>query len=385
MNPAEPLTLQAPGAIAPRVAVVGAGMAGATCAAALRQAGWAVTVVDKARGPGGRMATRRAAWRDAAGGEHAAWWHHGAPSFEVTSVDFAAQVAAWAEAGWVLPSASRADDGLRRWQAAGAQPGLCRALLDGVDNHWASAVGSVARDGAGWWLGVGANPLKATVSIGPFDAVVLALPPAQAAPLLAPHEADWARASALVGMQPCWTLLGVVRHGVAEAVDGGAGADTGAWPDALDQPLPHRSGGVLASARRQSLPPGEPDWPAGHEAWVLHATAGWSTRHLEDTPEQVVQQLTAAWAALWAEPPVWISCAAHRWRYARPAVAPWAGSVGSRWHPGAGLGQCGDHLAGTGVEAAWRSGRALAQAMLADPPKLLASSAGRRCPADQAS
>ena len=41
------------------VAVIGAGMAGLSCAQRLRQAGYAVAVVEKSRGAGGRVATRR--------------------------------------------------------------------------------------------------------------------------------------------------------------------------------------------------------------------------------------------------------------------------------------------------------------------------------------
>jgi len=41
------------------IAIVGAGMAGLTCAQSLQQAGYNVVVLDKSRGLGGRMATRR--------------------------------------------------------------------------------------------------------------------------------------------------------------------------------------------------------------------------------------------------------------------------------------------------------------------------------------
>ena len=41
------------------VAVIGAGMAGISCARRLRQAGYSVAVVEKSRGAGGRVATRR--------------------------------------------------------------------------------------------------------------------------------------------------------------------------------------------------------------------------------------------------------------------------------------------------------------------------------------
>ncbi|HSF75759.1 MAG TPA: FAD-dependent oxidoreductase, partial [Microcoleus sp.] len=41
------------------VAVIGAGLAGLSCAQRLRQAGYSVAVVEKSRGAGGRVATRR--------------------------------------------------------------------------------------------------------------------------------------------------------------------------------------------------------------------------------------------------------------------------------------------------------------------------------------
>ena len=42
------------------IVVIGAGMAGIACARALRAAGLPVRLIDKRRGIGGRMATRRA-------------------------------------------------------------------------------------------------------------------------------------------------------------------------------------------------------------------------------------------------------------------------------------------------------------------------------------
>ena len=39
-------------------AIIGAGIAGITCARTLAQAGHQVTVFEKSRGPGGRMSTR---------------------------------------------------------------------------------------------------------------------------------------------------------------------------------------------------------------------------------------------------------------------------------------------------------------------------------------
>ncbi|MBC7939825.1 MAG: FAD-dependent oxidoreductase, partial [Chitinophagaceae bacterium] len=60
------------------VAVIGAGVAGAACASSLRQAGMNVTLFEKARGVGGRMATRRARWLGADGQAQDAQFDHGA-------------------------------------------------------------------------------------------------------------------------------------------------------------------------------------------------------------------------------------------------------------------------------------------------------------------
>ncbi|MGA8880775.1 MAG: FAD-dependent oxidoreductase, partial [Azonexus sp.] len=43
----------------PHLALIGAGIAGLSCATALQQAGLKVSLFDKGRGPGGRMSTRR--------------------------------------------------------------------------------------------------------------------------------------------------------------------------------------------------------------------------------------------------------------------------------------------------------------------------------------
>ena len=66
------------------VAVIGAGVAGvagAACARALSLAGHSVRVFDKARGPGGRLATRRVEWVDRHGQARQAQLDHGAVGF----------------------------------------------------------------------------------------------------------------------------------------------------------------------------------------------------------------------------------------------------------------------------------------------------------------
>ena len=78
----------------PTIAIIGAGLAGLSCAHALLQAGHTVHVFDKARGPSGRMSTRRA---DDVDGP----WQcdHGAQYFTARDPAFRAEVARWQQAG----------------------------------------------------------------------------------------------------------------------------------------------------------------------------------------------------------------------------------------------------------------------------------------------
>src|SRR5512139_2177903 len=96
-----------------RVAVIGAGIAGATCARVLSLAGFAVHVVDKSRGAGGRLGTRRLEWRDTSGRQRTAALDHGSPGFTASGADFRQFLANAAQSG-----------GLTQWTptpAAGGQ------------------------------------------------------------------------------------------------------------------------------------------------------------------------------------------------------------------------------------------------------------------------
>ena len=74
-----------------RVAVIGAGMAGASASVALHNAGFAVTLFEKSRGASGRMSTRRNdKWQA----------DHGAQYFTAKSPAFKAEVRAWCNKGW---------------------------------------------------------------------------------------------------------------------------------------------------------------------------------------------------------------------------------------------------------------------------------------------
>jgi renalase len=354
------------------VAVIGAGVAGAACAAALARAGHRVTVFDKARGPGGRMSTRRGQHADA----QPMAFDHGAQYFTARDAGFQAVVQQGVQAGWVAPWAFVEADAAPgdaqgadpRYVAVPGMPELARRIIDTasaeaahpIQTAWPWHVAALQRSEQGWRLKRLETPAKEGQAPEPefwpdtFEHLVLAMPPEQAAVLLAPHRADWAEQAASVPMWPCWTLMAL-----SEPV---------AWPFDAMRPATAQPEHPLGWLARNDRKPGRPVHP--HlQAWVAQATPEWSAQHLELTPEQVtpllLQALFGALGLSEAQQPAVAHSAVHRWRYAQPARDA-SGTLpqAPRWDAALCLGVCGDFLGGGRVEAAWLSGHQLAQAML---------------------
>jgi predicted NAD/FAD-dependent oxidoreductase len=343
-----------------RIAVIGTGIAGAACALALRSRGLAVHAFDKSRGAGGRLATRRVEWLDAGGQPRVARLDHGAPGFTVRSRAGLQWARSAVAAGWLsewhpvaAPRGLPLNDEGARFVPVPDMPAACRQLLAGVDTTFGHAIDRLQRSAQGWQLQSGGQVLA-----DGFDAVVLALPPAQAAALLAPHRRDWAQRASLALMQPCWTLLGVAR----------APAHARAWDVARP------ADGHLAWVARNEARPGR-SGAAGETHWVAHARAGWSRQQLEQAPASVQRQLQDALDEFLGERVHWQQANVHRWRYATSAL-PCRDPAGDGWWDAQlGLGACGDFLGSHGVEGAWLSAQTLAAQMLQHAPAASACAA----------
>jgi predicted NAD/FAD-dependent oxidoreductase len=311
-----------------RIGIVGAGMAGLSCAEALRAQGHRPVLFDKGRGPGGRMSTRRI---DTVLGE--ARFDHGAQYLTARDPGFVARVGEWAGAGHVARWAPAGDDpGDGAWVGTPAMNAPIRAMAEAGEVRWHTVIDRLAREADGGWR----------IADERFDAVIVAVPAEQVAPLVAGHDdglADLARSAVSA---PCWTVMAAFDDRVP--VEGDRLTDLG----------------VIASAVRNSAKPGR----TGPEAWVLQATADWSHAHIENDPDLVMQTLLAAFADhIGTALPATIATGAHRWRYAKVAAL----DHGAVWNPAIRLGACGDWLLGARIEAAWLSGQRLADLMAGTP------------------
>ena len=309
-----------------RVCVIGAGMAGMACGQALRDAGHAVTLIDKGRGAGGRMATRRLATPL---GEVS--FDHGAQYFTARDADFRNQVEAWASAGHVSRWTAVAEDA---WVGTPGMNAPLNAMATDLDVMWSVPVTQISRTSTGWTVSADSGPVLTV------DAVVVAIPAEQAADLLTPIVPEMAAMARGVSSSPCWTLMMAFGDRLPGDLDWLGGADDSA----------------LGWAARNSAKPGR----GPIEAWVVQAGGEWSARHLDMPKDEVEAGLTDALSQrLGAALPAPIACSSHRWLYARSG----RGGLDALWDADLKLGVCGDWLAGPRVEAAWTSGTRLAAQM----------------------
>lgn len=354
-------------------AVVGAGMAGVACARTLLQAGHRVTLIEKSRGFGGRMATRRTEF----GG-----FDHGVQYFTVRDERFervlrataTSAVRAWSastvrvldEFGHVLASAPPpttphfvAAPGMSALVTLWAQPLLqpdqhgnppAQTLL----NTRVSRLEPDALHPGQWQLRCDIDPVAGGAAgaqrvIGGFDRVVLAMPHPQAHDLLLASGVAPALRQALapVHVAPCWTLM----VAFPQAMQPGLAHLGPQWSAARS--THHR---ISWLARESSKPGREPI-----ERWTVQASPAWSTKHLEDDPERVKAKLLKGFAEITgirATPP---HAVVHRWRYAQTQTPL------GRSHlldASLGIGLCGDWCLGHRVEDAFVSGLELALALV---------------------
>lgn len=321
-----------------RIAVIGAGLAGAACARRLAAAGEEVVVFEREAAPGGRLATRRlktpfgpAAFDD------------GAQYLTTRSNDFAALMTGWVGAGAVEPWDARLVTldarGRSRpfsamaWTGTPSMDALVAEALRGLNVRCGMEATDILGDPALWRIRFADGSEN-----GFYSDVVVATPGRIARDLLVNAAPLQASAAENTRTAPCWAV------GLAFAGPFEAPFEAAKFAD-----------GPLAWCARDSSKPGR----SGPETWVLHAAPDWSEAAARAAPADVARDLVAAFhERVRAPAPAWSS--ARFWRDAQVERA-----VGSPfgWDRALRIGSCGDWYLGARAELAWESGEALGSAM----------------------
>jgi renalase len=321
------------------VVVVGAGIAGAACARAVRRAGLRVRVLDRGRRVGGRMALRE----EVVGGNTRVV-DIGASYFTVSDRAFAALAEGWRERGlareWTDTFAvvdrgggdPCASSGPVRWAAPSGLRSLVEDLLEGLD---------VASDREVEQVDAERDTLA--VDGEPVAAVALAMPQPQAIDLLPTPLAGRLGLEAGTEWSPTLTVWAAWPQRWWPPMDGAFVAGS----DVVER--------IADDGRRR-----------GDDAPVLvvHSTHDFADRYLDD-PEAGVQPVLAEVAELLGAPgrrlPAPAFAKVRRWALAAPSMTQDRPFALDEQLP---VGVCGDAWGPRSrVEQAWLSGNALGEAL----------------------
>ncbi len=300
-------------------------MAGLTAASVLQARGWEVVFLDKDRGAGGRMATRRI-------GESRL--DHGAQFFTVRDARFREAAGRWELANWV--AAWFSEGGHVRYRAVGGMNALAKHLAEPFDVRTEAMVELVEPAGEGWRVITEAGETFRA------DALLLTPPAPQSIALLAacadqlPSEINSTLSS--IDFDPCFALLVTIDGPSRVPPPGYIRLDQGPvqW---------------IADNTQKGI-------STGAAALTIHARADFSRHYLEASKEDVAKLLLEA-ARPWFGGQV-TAWQLHRWRYSRPVDAGQRPMCLFSRQPAC-LAIAGDALGGSRLEGAFLSGLAAAE------------------------
>ena len=315
------------------VAIIGAGVAGLSCANQVKALGFQVCIYEKSRGVSGRMSTRKSEDWTA---------DHGAQYFTARDPLFVKELNRWMDADaaaiwnprlkvfnenqWMdSPSTEN------RYVGTPAMNSPGKYLAKNLPIEFNQTIDHITYDQGKWHL----HSIEAGDIEQAYDWLILALPAPQTI-ALAKSIAPSIEALAInADMQGCWTVMAC-------------------FDEKLDLPFDAafiNKEIISWIARNNSKPKRE-----GLETWTIHANPQWSQKWIELDKEE------AAMLILECAKKLGLDCdnakiSIHRWRYASGynSLIP-----GFSINEGLKIGFCGDWLNGGRVEGAWLSGHKLA-------------------------
>jgi renalase len=311
--------------------VIGAGMAGLVAARTLRDAGQRVVVLEKGRGVGGRIATRRMG---------PAVFDHGAQFLTTRDPRFCALVEHWREQATVTEwcrGFGGSSDGHVRWRGVPGMTAVPKALAAALDVRVDARVLALRRVAGGWKVErENGPPLTAA-------ALVVTAPVPQALDLLDAGQvavpAALRRRLEAITYERCLAVMATLEEGSGLMAPGARSIDDGpvAW---------------LADNQIKRVSP-EP-------AITLHATPTYSLANWDRDRNDVGRELLEAVAPLLRAAVKEFQV--HGWRYSRPVSPETGGALVLSEDPPLLL--AGDAFCAPRIEGAALSGWAAAERLL---------------------
>lgn len=316
--------------------VVGAGIAGLMAARELQRQGVSVTVLDKGRGVGGRMATRRFA-----GGV----FDHGTQYFAPSSPWFQARITEWVHDGiareWFRVRAYELDPrfiSAARFCGCPTMTAVPKQIADGIEVHTSERVTRIERADGSWRVDTeGGSAYHAR-------SCILTPPVPQTLALIEDSDCELAAGDrAVLGeleYEPCHAVLAVC-DGVPTLPENGV--------------LEFERGNLrrIMDNTRKGVSPDV-------QAVTIHAMGDFSAAHIDDDPEDVARMMIEE-----AQPIIEVPVRdfqVHRWRYSQIVEPHGRPCLLLQEDPP--LAVAGDAFGANGVEGAARSGMEAARRIM---------------------
>lgn len=311
----------------PNAVIIGAGLAGLLAGRTLTRAGWEVALLDKGRGVGGRLATRRI---------NDATFDHGAQFFTVRDPRFQAIADEWLAAGvaveWTRGFAT--NDGHPRYRGVPGMTALAKHLAAGLNINLGERATAVRVENNHWQIQM-ENGATFTA-----DALVMTPPVPQSLALLDAGNftlpADSRAALDKIAYHPCIALMAVLDQPSAIPAPGGVQINT--------EPILW----IGDNAQKGVSPV---------SALTIHAAPEFSRTHWDTPHDEIARLLLAAAQPYIGDAPI-TTFQVHKWRYSQPTVLHEAAFLGIPTPPP--LVFAGDAFATPRVEGAALSGLAAA-------------------------
>ena len=316
-----------------KVAVIGAGISGLSCATQLKKLGFEVKVFEKSHSPSGRMSNRR--------GED--WMaDHGAQYFTARDPLFIDEVNSWmkndAAAIWA-PNLKVYENSL--WRQTSNQeiryvgtpnmssPG--KYLAQNLSVQYNQTINAINRNGNKWAI----HSLESGEISTDFDWVILAIPAIQAGTLANSINEQIEQITSSANMKGCWTLITRLHEKSTVEFDAA-----------------FINSEIISWVCKNNSKPGR----SGQESWTVHANPAWSQEHIKADKNTITHLIVSCAQKLG------LDCnnadlSIHRWRYANGHITT---APNFYFQHDLNFGICGDWLHGGRVEGAWLSGHKLA-------------------------
>lgn len=315
------------------VAIIGAGIAGLSCATQLKALGFQVQLYEKSRGVSGRMSTRNANDWSA---------DHGAQYFTARDPLFIKELNKWIDSDVAAiwnPRLKVFKD--KQWQdhissenryvgtPAMNSPG--KHLAKDLPIHLNQTIDRLTFDHGKWLL----HSLESGDIEQQFDWLVLALPGPQSVALTKSINKTIEEVANHANMQGCWTVMASFKENLHLPFDAAFINDE-----------------IISWMSRNNSKPNR----SGLETWIIHANPQWSQEWIELEKNEAARLILDCAKKLGLDGDG-ANIAIHRWRYASGHTHP---IPGFKIREDLQLGSCGDWLHGGRVEGAWLSGYKLA-------------------------